>query len=67
MARPKKTAKRRKRGRPATGVTPMVGVRISNVLRKRIERWARSQSVDYSLSGAIRQLVELGLKGRTRS
>jgi hypothetical protein len=65
MARPK-PAKRRKRGRPATGVTPMVGVRISNALRRRIEAWARGQSADYSLSGAIRQLVELGLKGRSR-
>jgi hypothetical protein len=43
----------------------MVGVRISNALRRRIERWARSQSADYSLSGAIRQLVEQGLKGRS--
>jgi hypothetical protein len=41
----------------------MVGVRISSELRRRIERWARSRSEDVSLSGAIRQLVELGLKG----
>jgi hypothetical protein len=44
----------------------MVGVRISKELRRRIERWARTQSGDYSLSGAIRQLVELGLTGPKR-
>src|ERR1700693_1579903 len=55
-------AKRKKRGRPATGVTPMVGVRISADARKQIEAWAETQADNPSLSEAIRRLFELGLK-----
>ena len=54
-------AKQKKRGRPATGVTPMMGVRISEELRGRIESWARSRpdgpSLSETISGGIRSVV----------
>ena len=59
-------AKQKKRGRPATGVTPMMGVRISKELRGRIESWARSRPDGPSLSEAIRRLIELALKSPKR-
>lgn len=53
-------------GRPPTGITPMVGVRVSDELRGRIERWAVLQDGSPRLSEAVRRLVELGL-GRSKS
>jgi hypothetical protein len=40
----------------------MIGLRASPELRKSIEEWAGRQTDGPSLSEAIRQLVELGLK-----
>jgi hypothetical protein len=57
------TAKPKKRGRPATGRFPMMGLRASPGTREKIERWAKSQPDAPSLSEAIRRLVELGLAG----
>jgi hypothetical protein len=59
----KDSSARKKRGRPATGVTPMIGVRVSTQLRTRIESWARSRPDEPSLSEATRRLIELALKG----
>lgn len=39
----------------------MVGVRLGNELRARVERWAARHS-GRTLSDALRQLVELGLR-----
>ena len=49
------------RGRPATGVTPMMGLRVSDELRAAIVKWAEYQPDTPKLSEAIRRLVEMGL------
>jgi hypothetical protein len=54
-------AKPKKRGRPATGRYPMIGLRASPELRGLIEQWASREADTPSLSEAIRRLVELGL------
>jgi hypothetical protein len=53
--------KKRGRGRPATGIDPMVGVRMPLEQRRAIEQWAAKQDGKPTLSEAIRRLVELGL------
>jgi hypothetical protein len=57
------TVKSKKPGRPATGTEPLYGVRISDELIGRIQKWATENSA--SRSEAIRRLVELGLKTHT--
>jgi hypothetical protein len=59
------SAKQKSRGRPATGITPMMGFRADPVIRAEIVRWAENQPDMPSLSEAIRRLVELGLKAKT--
>jgi hypothetical protein len=56
------SAKQKSAGRPATGITPMMGFRADPVIRAAIVRWAEKQPDEPSLSEAIRRLVELGLK-----
>jgi hypothetical protein len=51
-----------KRGRPATGKTPMIALRAPDEFRASVEKWAAKQSDHPRLSEAIRRLVELGLK-----
>jgi hypothetical protein len=55
-------AKQKSVGRPATGVTPMMGFRAEPALRAAIVRWAENQPDMPTLSEATRRLVELGLK-----
>ena len=57
--------KRKRIGRPPTGITPMVRVRVSDELRGRIERWVARQDDTPRLSEAVRRLVEIGL-GRSK-
>jgi hypothetical protein len=59
------SAKQKSAGRPATGITPMIGFRADPVTRAAIVRWAEKQPDAPSLSEAIRRLVELGLKVKT--
>jgi hypothetical protein len=59
------SAKQKSAGRPATGITPMMGFRADPVIRAAIVRWAEKQPDMPSLSAAIRRLVELGLKVKT--
>ncbi len=56
----------KKRGRPATGVTPLQGVRMSPELVGEIDAWAAQQPDRPSRAEAIRRLVVLGLQGRVR-
>ena len=56
------SAKQKSPGRPATGITLMVGFRADPVIRAAIVRWAEYQPDKPTLSEAIRRLVELGLK-----
>jgi Arc/MetJ-type ribon-helix-helix transcriptional regulator len=52
-----------KRGRPATGKDPFVGVRLPVDLIDQIDTWAMDHESN-SRSEAIRRLVELGLKAK---
>jgi hypothetical protein len=58
------SAKQKSVGRPATGITPMMGFRAEPALRAAIVRWAENQPDSPALSEAIRQLVALGLKAK---
>ena len=62
---------RKKRGRPATGTAPLVGVRMTKEFQSPIKEWATAQSDAPPLAEAIRRLIELGLtvkpKARTRA
>lgn len=60
----KKIAKNR--GRPATGSNPTVGVRVPPELSDQIEEWRATQRPIPSIPEAIRRLVELGLKSKTK-
>jgi Arc/MetJ-type ribon-helix-helix transcriptional regulator len=53
-----------KRGRPATGKDPFVGVRLPPQLLVEIKKWS-GQHQAASRSEAIRRLVELGLTVKT--
>jgi hypothetical protein len=60
------TDNQKKRGRPATGFAPMVGIRMTEEFQAAIRVWAKKQSDDPPLATAIRRLVELGLKMKTK-
>jgi Arc/MetJ-type ribon-helix-helix transcriptional regulator len=57
--------KPKKRGRPATGKDPFIGIRLPPEMIARIANWAKRQKVD-SRSAAIRALIELGFKNGRR-
>jgi hypothetical protein len=59
-------AKRKSRGRPATGQTPMLGFRATDELRGKIVHWAEFQPDAPKLSEAVRRLVELGLTAKAK-
>jgi hypothetical protein len=56
----------KRRGRPATGTAPLVGVRMTPDFQRPIKAWAKSQDDHPSMAEAIRRLVELGLKAKGR-
>jgi Arc/MetJ-type ribon-helix-helix transcriptional regulator len=56
------SVKRKKRGRPPTGVDPLVGVRLPPQMISNIDRWAKEN--DLSRSEAIRRLLEKALAGK---
>jgi hypothetical protein len=55
----------KKRGRPATGNAPMVGVRMTDEFQDAIRAWARKQEDHPPLATAVRKLVEIGLKAKS--
>jgi hypothetical protein len=57
--------KQKSTGRPATGLTPLMGFRAQPVLRASIVKWAERQPDMPTLSEATRRLVELGLTVKT--
>jgi hypothetical protein len=59
--------KQKRRGRPATGQTPMMGFRATEELRGKIVHWAEFQPDTPKLSEAVRRLVELGLTVKTKA
>ena len=52
----------KKRGRPATGVDPLVAARFPKELIVQIDGWAKANST--TRSAAMRRLIEAGLKGK---
>ncbi len=54
--------KPKKRGRPATGKNPLVGVRMAPELTKAVDAWAAKN--EHTRASAIRHFVEQGLKRR---
>src|SRR4051794_1251670 len=54
------SVKQKTRGRPATGRSPFVGIRLPKSLIDAIENWAKDNQAT-SRSEAIRQLVEQAL------
>ena len=52
---------RKKRGRPATGQDPILGMRLPVGLRNRVDEWAQQQDNRPSRSEAIRRLLNLAL------
>jgi hypothetical protein len=55
--------RKKRRGRPATGTAPLVGVRMTKELQDQIRDWAEEHD-DVPLATAIRRLVEVGLKAK---
>ena len=58
------SVKRKTRGRPPTGVDPLVGVRIPKDTIAALDAWAKAN--DTTRSETIRRLVEVGLKNERR-
>jgi hypothetical protein len=56
-----KSAKKRPRGRPATGQAQMIGFRAHPPLIKRIDAWGDKQADKPGRSEAMRRLIEKGL------
>ena len=56
----------KRRGRPATGTAPLVGVRMTTEFQKPIKAWAKAQEDRPSMAEAIRRLVEIALKSESR-
>jgi Arc/MetJ-type ribon-helix-helix transcriptional regulator len=54
------SVRRKKRGRPATGTDPLIGVRLPDAMIKQIDVWAKREGVA-SRSEAIRRLVDQSL------
>jgi len=52
-------AKPKKRGRPATGKDPMVGLRLSPELTRAVDSWAEERNL--TRSEAIRTMIERAL------
>src|ERR1700744_1558154 len=63
--KPSITVKQKKRGGPATGVDPFVGVRFPAETLDAIDAWATESGDGVTRSEAIRRLVKLGLKAKS--
>jgi DNA-binding XRE family transcriptional regulator len=50
-----------KPGPPASGITPQVGIRMTQEFQDEIKAWAKKQNDNPSLAAAIRRLVDIGL------
>ncbi len=57
------SVKQKKRGRPATGHDPFVGIRLPEMLLAAIAEWSERHGAG-SRTEAIRRLVEIGLKAK---
>jgi Bacterial RNA polymerase, alpha chain C terminal domain len=61
MKKSKGNTRKRRPGPIVTGITPHVGVRMSEEFQDQIRAWAKRQSHCPSLAAAVRRLVEIGL------
>jgi len=57
---------KQKGGRPAAGITPLIGFAADPIIRAAIVKWGENQPDKPTLSEAIRRLVELGLTVKSR-
>jgi hypothetical protein len=58
---------KRSRGRPSTGITPPIGLRLYPELKERIEWWiARQDAPELGLHEAIRRLLDEALSAAER-
>ena len=63
----RKLSTRKKRpGRPATGINPAVGVRLPPELMRAVDNWRAHQSDIPGRPEAIRRLIEAGLEAFER-
>lgn len=67
MRKQKHGGSRKGAGRPATGQTPMRGVRMSDSLYKQIIAWGREQAVPMGFAAAARKLLEFALSRRSKN
>jgi metal-responsive CopG/Arc/MetJ family transcriptional regulator len=51
----------KRRGRPATGQLPAIGVRLPAELIERVDDWATKNNSGLTRSEAVRRLLEFGL------
>ena len=66
MSLSNKVLPKRKPGRPATGNDPVRAIRLSDEFIAKVDRWAAKQDGEPGRSEAIRRLVELGLKVKSK-
>ena len=66
MAKSNKVVPKKTRGRPATGRDPVTAIRLSKEMRETVDKWADKQADKPGRSEAIRRLVELGLKAKSK-
>jgi hypothetical protein len=66
MKSARKNGTKKRRGRPATGQGAQIGTRWPEGTVAAIDAWAAAQDDEPGRSEAIRRLVELGLKAKTK-
>jgi hypothetical protein len=59
------SVKPKSRGQPATGVDPVIGVRLEIDAIGRLDHYAKAEQI--SRSEAIRRLIELGLQAAEKA
>jgi hypothetical protein len=62
----KRGGKRVGAGRPATGKAPTRTLRLTDEFMANVDAWAAQQDDQPGRSEAIRRLVEIGLKAKTK-
>src|ERR1700722_4361683 len=67
MQSARKDGTKKRRGRPATGRGLQIGTRWSDETVAMIDAWAAAQDDEPGRSEAIRRLIELGLRVRTKA
>lgn len=66
MKSARKNGTKKRRGRPATGRGLQIGTRWSDEIVAMIDAWAAAQEDEPGRSVAIRRLVEIGLKSKSK-